>query len=191
MTNNPSISAEELDRIFDEGEGDIIEYLDLSTAHLPGEEKTMKILNKNNLKNIYEVDEHLWLEETIKILQEKRLNDLDIENLIEELESLSKKDKNRVSSFLEQIIRHLLLLQYWDMEKERNQNHWRAEIQGFRTQLIKYLTTNLQNYLVEELDNIYQDALGYVHEKTGFSVDFPEKCPYTFEQLLTQKWFPS
>jgi molecular chaperone DnaK (HSP70) len=149
----------------------------------------MTILNSNCLKHIYEVDEHLWLEETIKILKENRLNDLDIENLIEELESLSKRDKNRVSSFLEQIIRHLLLLQYWTREQERNKNHWRAEIQSFRTQLRKYLTTNLQNYLAEELDNIYDDALGYVQEKTGFSVNFPKKCPYTFEKLLDKNWF--
>ncbi len=150
----------------------------------------MKTLNQNKLKTLYEVDEHLWLEETIKILRENRLNDLDLENLIEELESLSKKDKNRVSSFLEQIIRHLLLLQYWTIEQERNKNHWRAEIQGFRTQLRKYLTTNLRNYLANELNIIYQDALEYVQEKTGFSIDFPEECPYTLEQLLDKKWLP-
>ena len=134
----------------------------------------MKTLNQNQLKNLYEIDEHLWLEETIKILTEKRLDELDWESLIGELESLSEKDKNRVSSFLGQIIRHSLLLQYWTIEQERNKNHWRAEILGFRTQLRKYLTTNLHNYLANELNIIYQDALGYVREKTGFSVDFPE-----------------
>ncbi len=151
----------------------------------------MKTLNQNQLKNLYEIDEHLWLEETIKILKEKCLDELDWENLIGELESLSKKDKNRVSSFLEQIIRHSLLLQYWIIEQERNKNYWRAEILGFRTQLRKYLTTNLHNYLANELNIIYQDALGYVREKTGFSVDFPEECPYTLEQLLDKKWFPN
>ncbi|MDJ0601503.1 MAG: CopG family antitoxin [Crocosphaera sp.] len=35
----PLISAEELDKIFDEGEEDIIEYLDFSTAHRPGLEE--------------------------------------------------------------------------------------------------------------------------------------------------------
>ena len=148
----------------------------------------MKTLNKNQLKNLYEIDEYLWLEETIKLLKKNQLNDLDLDNLIEELKSLSKRDENRVSSFLEQIIRHLLLLQYWTIE-EINQNHWRAEIQSFRTQLRKYLTTNLQNYLGDELNTIYQDALEYVRQKTGFSVDFPEECPYTLEELLDKKWF--
>ena len=150
----------------------------------------MTISNHNQLQDLYEVDEHLWLEETIKILKQKRLDKLDIVNLIEELEGLSKREQNRVSSFLEQIIRHLLLLQYWKTEQERNKNHWRAEIIGFRTQLRRYLTTNLHNYLAKELDSIYQDALGYVKEKTGCSVDFPEECPYRLDNLLDKTWFP-
>jgi hypothetical protein len=117
----------------------------------------MKTLNQNPLKVeggetlplLYEIAQHLWLEETIKILKENRLDELDIIHLIEELESLSKRDKNRVSSLLEQVIRHLLLLHYWTTEAERNGNHWRAEIISFRTQLRKYLTTSLQNYLAE------------------------------------------
>ncbi|TRU50717.1 MAG: DUF29 domain-containing protein [Microcystis aeruginosa Ma_QC_Ch_20071001_S25] len=157
----------------------------------------MKTLNQNplqveggeNLPLLYEIDQHFWLEKTIKILQENRLDELDVIHLIEELESLSKRDKNRVSSLLEQVIRHLLLLQYWTTEAEINRNHWRAEIISFRSQLRKYLTTNLQDYLAEELPIIYQDALAYVQEKTGFSSNFPPECPYSLEQLLDKNWF--
>nr|NCS12592.1 DUF29 domain-containing protein [Microcystis aeruginosa G13-09] len=75
----------------------------------------MKTLNQNplqveggeNLPLLYKIDQHFWLEETIKLLQENRLDELDVIHLIEELESLSKRDKNRVSSLLEQVIRHL------------------------------------------------------------------------------------
>ena len=143
----------------------------------------------NLLKTLYETDEHLWLEETIRCLKENRLQDLDLENLIEELESLGKRDKNRVSSFLEQIIRHLLLLQYWEAEQERNGNHWRAEVQSFRTQLKRYLTTNLSNYLEKEIDSIYQAALGYVREKTGHTVSFPHHCPYSLQQLCEEDFY--
>ena len=73
----------------------------------------MQTVTKNDLKKLYEIDDHLWLEETIKLLRENRLNGLDIENLIEELESLSRRDKAKVKSLLEQIIIHVLLLQYW------------------------------------------------------------------------------
>ena len=53
----------------------------------------------NPLQFLYEQDEHLWLTETIKLLKENRLAELDIQHLIEELEALSKRDKNRVESF--------------------------------------------------------------------------------------------
>ncbi len=141
-----------------------------------------------NLKKLYEIDDHLWLLETIELLKQKKIQELDIENLIEELESLARKDKNAVASLLEQVIRHLLLLQYWTVEMDRNSAHWQAELYGFRNQLKRKLTTNLRNYLQEIYSEIYKDALGYVKRKTQFKVDFPEECPYTLEQLLEQNY---
>lgn len=143
-----------------------------------------------NLKILYEIDDAQWLAETIQLLKEKRFTDLDLDNLIEELEDLGNEKKRVVESLLEQIIRHLLLCQYWTTESERNLGHWEAEIVGFRTQLKRRLTTNLRNHLEKELFPIYQDALAYVQRKTRLSVNFPEQCPYTFENLLDTHWFP-
>jgi hypothetical protein len=74
------------------------------------------------------------------------------------------------------------------MERENNIGHWQAEIVSFRTQLRRRLTTNLRNYLSQELLSIYGDALVYVKIKTRFKVDFPVNCPYTLEQLLDTDW---
>ena len=141
-----------------------------------------------NLQSLYEIDENLWLEETIALLKEKRFQDLDLNNLIEELEALGRRDKNAVASLLEQIIRHLLLLHYWTEEYEMNGNHWQTEIIGFRNQIERLLTNNLQNYLNSELEKIYSSALKYVKQKTRFKIDFPESCPYTLEQLLDENY---
>jgi hypothetical protein len=141
-----------------------------------------------NLKNIYESDNYLWLLETINLLKEKKLNELDLENLIEELEDMGKEQRNAVKSLLEQIIRHLLLLQYWTAEANRNYSHWEAEIYSFRNQLQDRLTTNLKNYLAEEKLNIYQRALGYVQRKTNHQVNFPQECPYSLEQLFDENY---
>jgi hypothetical protein len=72
----------------------------------------------SNLKRLYEIDDHQWLLETIDLLKQKNFNQLDLENLIEELEYLARKDKATVKSLLEQLIIHLLLLQYWANEYE-------------------------------------------------------------------------
>jgi hypothetical protein len=143
-----------------------------------------------NLKTLYEIDSNQWLEETIELLKANRFNELDLENLIEELEALGRSDRNAVESLLEQVIRHLLLLQYWSEESEYNKSHWQAEITGFRTQLKRRLTSNLRNHLLKELSPLYQDALAYVRQKTSLQVDFPTECPYTLEELLNINWFP-
>jgi hypothetical protein len=144
--------------------------------------KNMNVLT--NLQQLYETDDYLWLLATIDLLKQGRFDEVDLENLIEELEDLGSEKKNAVKSLLEQVIRHLLLLQFWTEESERNYYHWQSEILGFRYQLEDRLTTNLRNYLAEEMDNIYNRALKYVQIKTKFKVDFPAECPYTLEQLL-------
>ncbi|MFM8293235.1 MAG: DUF29 domain-containing protein [Microcystaceae cyanobacterium] len=143
----------------------------------------------SNLSQLYETDPTLWLEKTIECLKSDHLDQLDIENLIEELENLSKRDKNKAASLLEQIIRHLLLLQYWTEENERNSSHWEAEIDSFRTQLRRHLTTTLYQYLEQELEIIYQDALRYTIKKTR-SQRFPPHCHYRLDNLLDANWLP-
>jgi hypothetical protein len=143
-----------------------------------------------NLKQLYEIDDSLWLEETVELLKNRQFDQLDLENLIEELEDLGSEKKNAVESLLEQVIRHLLMCQYLATEAEINGNHWRAEIVGFRSQLERRLTTNLRNHLLKRLSTIYQAALRYVNQKTRFTVDFPEECPYSLEQLLDENWLP-
>lgn len=151
----------------------------------------MQISSNSILKKIYEIDEHLWLEETIKLLKSKQLEELDLEHLIEELEDLGRRDKAKVAGLLEQVIRHLLLLQYWQEEYQYNSGHWKAEVRGFRNQLKRNLTTNLSHFLEKELASIYEDALGYVIEKTEGKLDnLPQNCTYTLDQLLDINYLP-
>ncbi|MCA2812576.1 MAG: DUF29 domain-containing protein [Microcystis sp. M53603_WE2] len=144
----------------------------------------------HDLKQLYEIDDSQWLGETVSLLRNHQFSQLDLEHLIEELEDLGKEKKNAVASLLEQVIRHLLLLQYWTKEAEYNTIHWQEEIYNFRTQLGRKMTANLHNYLEEELNSIYQDALGFVKIKTVNTVIFPSQCPYSLEQLLDRSWLP-
>ncbi|MFM7908645.1 MAG: DUF29 domain-containing protein [Microcystis sp.] len=144
-----------------------------------------------DLKTLYEIDDSLWLEETIELLKNKRYEALDLENLIEELEDLGNEKKFRVASFLQQIIRHALLLQFWTREREYNQAHWQAEIISFQYHLKRYLTTNLRKYLEQEFEQIYFESRQYVRKKTDNQVNFPDICPYSLEELLDPNWLLS
>ena len=144
-----------------------------------------------DLKTLYEIDDSLWLAETIELLKAKKFEALDLENLIKELEDLGNEKKFRVASFLQQIIRHCLLLQFWTREREYNQSHWQAEIISFQYQLQHYLTTNLRQYLEQEFEQIYFESVQYVRKKTDNQVNFPDICPYSLEELLDPNWLPS
>jgi hypothetical protein len=149
----------------------------------------MEVKTKINLQELYEIDDYLWIQETINLLKEKKFNELDLDNLIEELDDLGRERKNQVESLLRQIIIHLLLLQYWEAENARNGYHWKAEITEFRFQLNRILTKNFYNYLSEEFALIYQNSLKYAQRKTNLDI-FPNQCPYTLDQLLDEDWFP-
>jgi hypothetical protein len=153
----------------------------------------MLTLTQNNLRELYEVDDYLWLEETVKLLKTKNWDNLDLENLIEELESLGKNNFNKVRSLLRQIIIHILLLEYWQQEYERNYRHWKGEIIAFRDDLNNSLTTTLKNKLSlsQELETIYNVSKKFVIQKTGLHQKlFPDNCPYSLEQLLDDNWYP-
>jgi len=143
-----------------------------------------------DLKTLYEIDDSLWLEETIELLKAKKFDALDLDNLIEELEDLGNEKRFRVASFLQQIIRHCLLLQFWTREREYNQAHWQAEIVSFKDKLKRYLTTNLRQYLEQEFEQIYFESVRYVRQKTDNKVNFPDICPYSLEELLDPNWLP-
>ena len=61
----------------------------------------MTVIEKVDLKQLYEIDDYLWIEETVKLLKEKKFNELDLDNLIEELESLGSEKKHKINSLLD------------------------------------------------------------------------------------------
>jgi hypothetical protein len=151
----------------------------------------MVTLAKNRLQKLYEVDDYLWLQETLKLLKNNDFNSLDLENLIEELEDLGKNSFNKVRSLLRQIIIHLLLLEHWQEEYDLNHRYWMGEIIAFRDDLNNNLTTTLNNKLSQELESIYNVSRRVVIQKTGLRQKlFPAHCPYSLEQLLNDSWYP-
>ena len=143
------------------------------------------------LEQLYEREYDRWLSETIELLKNRQFDRVDCEHLIEELATLGRSEKTAVKSLSLQIITHLLLYQFWTTEREKNSNHWAAEIITFRVQLEYKLTTNLSKFLELELEleNIYENARLIAEKKTGLK-NLPIICPYSLRQILEKQWFP-
>ncbi|MGB5596688.1 MAG: DUF29 domain-containing protein [Crocosphaera sp.] len=152
----------------------------------------MNIETRQTMKELYEEDYVLWIDETVKQLETKNIDNLDWENLLEEIKSLGNEQRHKVDSYLLQLLIHLLLYQYWDSEKEWCQKGWRDEIDNFRLQLELLLESKtLENYSKQRLDIIYQKARRKVIRKTELpSQVFPEKCPFTFQEITDFEFLP-
>lgn len=150
------------------------------------------LLTDHSLRQLYQTDDLAWFETTLKTVQSHRLEALDLDSLAEILEELVRDKKRSGESFLEQIIRHLLLIEYWENERDYNYRYWASEIVNFRNQLEIDMTTNLYQYLEQHLEKIYKRAVKYVIVKTGFTKEtFPTKCPYNIEKLINSDWLPN
>ena len=143
------------------------------------------------LEQLYEREYDRWLIETIELLKNRQFDRVDYEHLIEELAALRRSEKTAVKSLILSIIIQLLLYQFWTTEREKNSNHWAAEIITFRVQLEYKLTTNLSEFLELELEleNIYENARLIAEKKTGLK-NLPIICPYSLRQILEKQWFP-
>lgn len=52
------------------------------------------------IKTLYEQDFALWVQATVNQLKSREFSELDLENLIDEVESLTKRDKRSLESRL-------------------------------------------------------------------------------------------
>ena len=144
-------------------------------------------------KTLYETDYNLWVLETVAKLKNKDLQGLDWENLIEEVEDLSRRDKQKLDSLLIRLIEHLLKLKYWHLEKERNESHWKGEVRNFRKQINKLLraSPSLKPYSKEIFQECYQDSREIFSDKSKLPLStFPEEPIATLEQILDEDWLP-
>jgi len=148
---------------------------------------------KQQEKSLYDTDYNLWVIETVKQLENRDFNSLDLENLIEEVLDLSKRDKRKLESLLTLLFEHLLKLTYWDSEKERNKGHWKGEIRNFRKQIKRQLedSPSLKSYLKEIWEECYQDSREIISDRTQLPLDiFPKNPIATIEQVLDENWLP-
>ena len=64
------------------------------------------------ISDLYEQDIHAWTQQTAQLLRQHRFQDLDIEHLVEELETMSRRDRQELVSRLKILLGHLLKWQH-------------------------------------------------------------------------------
>ncbi|MBS9391370.1 MAG: DUF29 domain-containing protein [Dolichospermum sp. WA123] len=143
-------------------------------------------------QTLYDQDYYLWIRTTINQLRTEQFAAVDLENLLEELETTSRSQKRTITNLLIKLFVHLLKLKYWDSERERNQGHWLGEIRTFRREIKDELkdSPSLKPYILEIFDECYQNARKEASDRSQLPLDiFPVIPIGSLEQILDD-WLP-
>ena len=136
------------------------------------------------MTQLYDQDYCLWLENTVEQLKQKKLNHIDWENLIEEIESLGKSQKNALESNLRILLMHLLK---WQYQSDRRSNSWSYTITEHNIRINKAFkeSPSLKRYFIEIFADCYQDARKLAAKETGLDITiFPVDCPFSQQDVL-------
>jgi len=149
-----------------------------------------KIAAKPPANELYETDFYAWTQEQARLLRERRWDDLDLDNLVDEVESVGRGDKRQIESRLEILLAHLLK---WKFQPGGRGASWTGTIFEQRRRLIGLLeeSPSLREFQHKEVANSYPAARLLAAKETGIALAvFPEECPFTSQQALDLEYYP-
>jgi Domain of unknown function DUF29 len=117
---------------------------------------------------------------------------LDLAHIAEEIADLGSERRSRMRSWARRILEHLLVLAYSPAVEPRR--GWIVEIVNFRREISDHLTASLRRDLKRQLPRLYEEARADLPKKLApygeadIAERFPERCPYTLEQVLGDFW---
>jgi hypothetical protein len=139
---------------------------------------------------LYEKDFYQWLELTADLVREGRFGEIDRDILLDELESMGKRDKRELANRLIILMAHLLK---WLHQPDGRSSGWIGSIAEQRLQIAGQLedSPSLRRMLPEAAEKAYPKAILLAGRETGLPPDrFPPDCPFTLLQLLDEAFFP-
>lgn len=142
------------------------------------------------MKNLYESDFYAWTKEQAELLKNKTWEQIDLPNLIEEIESLGRQERQELRNRLGVLLGHLLK---WQYQPSNRGNSWLSTIREQRREASRVLRENpsLKPYLSEAVCLGYESGVDLAVRETGIDYDaFPAECPYTVEQILEETFLP-
>ena len=144
----------------------------------------------NFTQSLYEKDFYLWTQTHVNLLKERKFLEVDVPNLIEEVESIGKRDKRELRSRLIVLLMHLLK---WKYQPQKRSESWLSTISEQRVSLEELLedSPSLQPSLVEVFEAYYQKARVKAANETKMMLDvFPAISPFSLEEALDFAYFP-
>ncbi|ANV89533.1 DUF29 domain-containing protein [Picosynechococcus sp. PCC 8807] len=134
------------------------------------------------MSTLYEQDFSQWAETMAELLESGQFSALDLENLVEEIRDLSKRERDRLLSSIRLILHHLLK---WDHQPQKRSRSWQVTIERERNNIQQYLedSPSLKRFLTQQwIDKAYVNARLNAIKETD--LDYPLDCGYGVSDVL-------
>ncbi|MER3477046.1 MAG: hypothetical protein C4287_11595, partial [Leptolyngbya sp. ERB_1_2] len=131
-----------------------------------------------------------WTQEQAILLHNKQWNQIDLPNLLEEIESLGRQQRQELRNCLSVLIGHLLKWQYQPQYRSRS---WLATLRIQRLDINDLLEDNfsLKSYIEEALCKAYLRGVELAVKETNLpNRTFPAECPYSLLEILDDRFYP-
>ena len=141
---------------------------------------------------LYDQDFYAWTQDQAALLRESKVQDLDLANLAEEIDSLGRSDKRELGNRLRILVLHLLKWRY-QPDGHAGSHSWEDTIWEQRTQLMLLLeeSPTLQRELSARLARHYPLARRDAARETRLPLaTFPDTCPWIIAQILDEDFWP-
>lgn len=138
-----------------------------------------------------EADFYQWCFEQAELVRLKRFDELDLANVIEELETLGRSERNALIGSYRLILSHLLK---WVAQPDLRTRSWEVTIQRERNnvELPERQSPSLAAQAGVLIEDAWRQARREAAKETGLApTGFPAECPYTPAQLRDHDWMPS
>lgn len=145
-------------------------------------------MNSQSL-SLYETDFYAWTEKQRQLLRDRQWNELDLPNLIEEIESLGKQQRQELRNRLSVLIAHLLKWQYQPQSRSRS---WLATIRVQRREVQQLLQENpsLKPYLEEALAIAHQNGRDLAMGETNLPEHTFSLHSYSLTEIISADFYP-
>ena len=141
----------------------------------------------------HDEDFYGWAMAEASLLRQHKWNELDIEHLAEELESMGASERRELISRMAQLIFHLLKWQHQPDFREFNKRSWEASIQEQRKKVKKLIVDNpsFKPNMEDFVADSYEDSILLIKKETPIDLKLlPAQCPYTFDQIMNDEFYP-
>ncbi|NML62393.1 DUF29 domain-containing protein [Massilia sp. RP-1-19] len=133
----------------------------------------------------------LWIEGQCALLRSKQFDQLDLDTLVKELDTMGGNERRELQSRLETLMMNLLKCQFQPEPKSRA---WLGAVREQRSEIERILaqSPSLGGAIAEYANHVYKAAYERAGAETGIPrAAFPQANPYSKEQLLDPDFVPT